>query len=168
MTASWTVSAARLPSSENTSASCVLPTCRIVCSSTTRKTDSREVFPHHGLPFAECPTQLPGHDRVNIDVERDPYPKNVSEALTSTCPACVRGPDWCDNRSSQLLNPTTASMERRVFPQARREIEVCPSKINGSLPSLVRKHTSCIRFAFHCEIQPNARHRLWPPEFPCP
>ena len=32
-----TVSAARLPSSENTSASCFLPTCRIVCSSTTRK-----------------------------------------------------------------------------------------------------------------------------------
>ena len=51
-----TVSAARLPSNENTSASCFLPTCRIVCSSTTRKLTVARCFPNHGFPFAECPT----------------------------------------------------------------------------------------------------------------
>ena len=69
-----TVSAGRLPSSENTSASCFLPTCRIVWSSRARKLTVARCFHVMVSPFVEGPNQVPGHNPIKIHVDHIPDP----------------------------------------------------------------------------------------------
>ena len=146
----------RFGSTKNASASCFVPECWIGFLSLIRNLSGVRCFRVVVSPLAECAYALSGHDRCEINVERDRYadmwaPKhclhnftflyqrpcerwhqkiiNDVRLLTPTSSAhacvcvCVKH-NWCDHQCSQHWDPKTASMKRRVSPQAGREIEI--------------------------------------------
>ena len=64
---------ARLVVIKNASASCLVPECWIGFSSLVRNLSGVRCFRVVVSPFAESANNLSGHDRFDINVERDPY-----------------------------------------------------------------------------------------------